>query len=400
MRVCYLLPRLLPGESGVFVGGCVTNCVALALELKNQGIEIELIAPVPMEARKYLSGHPVEQILTPLEHVGRGWVGKGIASVSVLRRELKSRAKNRNYDVVHSHSGTYPYGIVPLVVNRRKAVRLHSLYCPVGAEGGRYSSWWEKPIIAKMIFERLDRIIAVTGNIRSSIERAGVSPNKIELISMAVDTKRFSANAKKRENTYFPAGTDCVRLLFIGNSSREKGLVELLHAVKILIEKDVRVHLIATIENQSNVRELIRARENITNLVDKLGMWQNVEILGLVDDIEALYSESDVVVVPWNSTRGPSDYPMVALEAMAMGKCIVSTPVGGCRELLLDGEAGILTDGVSIEAITTSLEYACRHPQVRQQKGLAALAAARNLSIEASANRLVELYEQLLKKKG
>lgn len=46
LKVCYLLPRLLPGESGVVVGGCATNCISLALELRRQGVQIELLAAV------------------------------------------------------------------------------------------------------------------------------------------------------------------------------------------------------------------------------------------------------------------------------------------------------------------------------------------------------------------
>lgn len=40
------MPRLPLTESGVVVGGCATNCVSLALELRRQGVKIELLASV------------------------------------------------------------------------------------------------------------------------------------------------------------------------------------------------------------------------------------------------------------------------------------------------------------------------------------------------------------------
>jgi len=125
-----------------------------------------------------------------------------------------------------------------------------------------------------------------------------------------------------------------------------------------------------------------------------------VRFIGLVDSIESLYAESDLVVIPWNTTRGPSDYPMVVLEAMAIGKCVVSTPVGGCPELLLGGKAGILTEGFSAESIATTIEFAIKHPEIRRLKSEVAMETVKNFSVETSAKHMINLYERLLKGKA
>ncbi len=399
LKVCYLLPRLLPGKSGIIVGGCATNCVSLALELRRQGVQIELLAPVPKERLEFLSRHPIGEIVRPLQSIGTGLIGKGIGAIQVLCHSLKKRLREVHYDVVHSHSGTYPYAIVPLAANRRTSVRLHSLYCPIGAKGGVYTSWWEKPIAARLIFNKLDRIIAVTENVRQSIEKAGVSSEKTESISMCVDTRRFYHRDRKEPSKYFPNRSKGARILFIGNSSKEKGLVELLQAVQILAQKGIPLFLVAAVENQSEIKEYISRYDYVKRLVAELGLAHNVQILGLIDYIENLYVETDLVVIPWNTSRGPSDYPMVALEAMAMGKCVVSTPVGGCPELLLDGKAGILTEGFSSESIAATLKYAISRPEIRRQRGQTALKAANNFSVEKNGKRIINLYECLLKGK-
>lgn len=400
MKVCYLLPRLLPGKSGVVVGGCATNCVSLALELRRQGIQIELLAPVPKERLEFLSRHPIGEIVRPLQSIGTGLIGKGIGAIQVLRHSLKKRLREMHYDVVHSHSGTYPYAIVPLVANRRTSVRLHSLYCPIGAKGGVYTSWWEKPIAARLIFNKLDRIIAVTDNVRQSIEKAGVSSEKTESISMCVDTRRFCPRDRKEPSKYFPNRSKGARILFIGNSSKEKGLIELLQALQILTQKGIPLFLVAAVENQSEIKEYTSRYDYMKRLVAELGLAHNVQILGLIDYIENLYAETDLVVIPWNTSRGPSDYPMVALEAMAMGKCVVSTPVGGCPELLLGGKAGILTEGFSAESIATTIEFAIKHPEIRRLKSEVAMETVNNFSVETSAKHMINLYERLLKGKA
>lgn len=399
MKVCYLLPRLLPGKSGIIVGGCATNCVSLALELRRQGVQIELLAPVPKERLEFLSRHPIGEIVRPLQSIGTGLIGKGIGAIQVLRHSLKKRLREMHYDVVHSHSGTYPYAIVPLAANRKTSVRLHSLYCPIGTKGGVYTSWWEKPIAARLIFNKLDRIIAVTENVRQSIEKAGVSSEKTESISMCVDTRRFYPRDRKEPSKYFPNKSKGARILFIGNSSKEKGLIELLQALQILTQKGIPLFLVAAVENQSEIKEYTSRYDYVKRLVAELGLAHNVQILGLIDYIENLYVETDLVVIPWNTSRGPSDYPMVALEAMAMGKCVVSTPVGGCPELLLGGKAGILTDGFSSESLAAALEYAINRPEIRSQKSKVTQEIVKNFSLETSAKRMANLYEHLLEEK-
>lgn len=399
LKVCYLLPRLAPTESGVVVGGCAANCVGLALELKRQGVDIDLLAPISHEGVGYLGGTPLAEIIRPLPEVGVGLVGKGFGAIRALRRGLLAQLQHKNFDVVHSHSGTYPYAIVPLVAKKATCVRVHSLYCPVGADGGLYSKWWEKPFAVRSVFNRLDRVIAVTDNIRQSIETAGVTSEKVACVPMSVDTQRFCPREQKGPGRYFPAEGKAARVLFVGNASKEKGLIELLEAVRILIDRHINVFLVAAIENQSRIREYTARHDLVERHIKRLGLADHVRLLGLVDAIEDLYAESEIIVIPWNTSRGPSDYPMVALEGMAMGKCIVSTPVGGCPELSMGGRAGIIAEGFSPEHIAVAVASVANHPRVRSSVERVAAETARGFSVTTAAERLLDLYDHLLKRK-
>jgi len=399
LSVCYLLPRLHLGPGGVVVGGCAGNCTSLALELKRQGVQIELLAPMPQEETAHLSGHPLAGIVRPLPELGAGLMSKGFAAIHALRRALRRRLQENHVNVVHCHSGTFPYAVVPLAAGRGCA-RLHSLYCPLGAKGGVYGSWWERPRIAGMLLNRLDRVVAVTGNVRRSVERMGVRPEKVESVPMCVETRRFYPREHRGPARYFPAGISGPKLLFVGNASKQKGLLELLDAVAILKAKGITVALVATVENQSRIKEYSTRFEQAKEFVTTRGLDGQVRFLGLVESIEDLYAEADIVVVPWNTSRGPSDYPVVLLEAMAMGKRVVATPVGGCPELLQHGEAGILTEGFSAGCIAAGIESALHDSRKMELVPRNALNVARGLSLEASAKRLIALYEQLLESKS
>jgi len=399
VKICYLMPRMLPTPSGAVVGGSATNCVSLALELKRQGAAIELLASVSSDGVDRLADKPVAGIVNPLPTIGRGFIGKGLGTLHVLRRGLKDRLRETHFDVVHSHSGTYPYAVVPLMVDHKSCVRLHSLYCPLGAKGGAYSSWWEKSALSRLVLERLDRVIAATENVRQSLENAGVRPEKIELVPMCVDAQRFHPMARPEPAKYFSGNGTCARILFIGNASKEKGLLGLLAAVKLLKEKGVPVSFVAAIENQCGIREYAAGYELARTFVHRAKIESLVRFVGLVHSIERLYAESDLVVIPWNTSRGPSDYPMVVLEAMAMGKCVVCTPVGGCPDLLAYGKAGMLTDGFSSQAIADAIEATVCNPTTRKKLEQSALKRAEDFSLVNSARQLLRLYEHLLEGK-
>jgi len=288
---------------------------------------------------------------------------------------------------------------VPLVADRRTSVRLHSLYCPLGAKGGVYSDWWESPGAARLAFERLDRIIAVTENVRQSVADAKVRPDKIQLVPMSVDTRRFYPGRYPSAAKYFPNHDRSTRILFVGNASNEKGLLELLQAVKLLSEKNMVLFLVAAVENQCGIKEYSVGYDLARSFVRQANLANRVRFVGLVVSIEELYSESDIVVIPWKTSRGPSDYPMVVLEAMAMGKCVVSTPVGSCPDLLAHGKAGILTSGYSSEDIAAAIEFAVTNPMERRSLEQRASERAADFSLTRSAGHLLSLYEHLLENK-
>lgn len=399
LRICYLMPRLLPTPSGAIVGGSAMNCVSLALELKRRGADVELLAPISQEGLKCLANSPLAEIVVPLPKRGKGLIGKGFGSLCSLRNGLKKRMRAAAFDVVHSHSGTYPYAVVPLAADRRSCVRLHSLYCPLGAKGGVYSNWWEKVAAARLAFEKLDRVVAVTENVRQSLENAHVRPERIELVPMCVDSRRFHPRPPREPAVYFPHEGRGTRVLFVGNASKEKGLLELLRAVKLLTNKGTPLFLVAALENQCGIREYAAGRDQAEAFVRQSGLENQVRFIGIVDSIEDLYAECDLVVIPWSTSRGPSDYPMVVLEAMAMGKCVVSTPVGGCPDLLAGGRAGFLADGFAAADIAAAIGSAAESPNDRTRVERTATERARDFSLANSASHLLALYERLLKGK-
>ena len=250
--------------------------------------------------------------------------------------------------------------------------------------------------MARSILKKLDTVIAVSSNVSKSIEAVGIDSEKIARIPICVDKQRFFPRKPDGPIRFFPAEAQGTRILFVGNTSVQKGLFELLEALHILNNKRVPFFFVGAIENENKIQEYTTRYNTAEKLIHELGLDKHVRLVGLVDSIENLYAESDIVVTPWHTSHGPSDYPLSALEGMAMEKCIVSTPVGGCPDLLKNNKYGILADGFSPASIAAALERAITRPSLQKSVAKAALEISNEFSLEKTATRLIDIYRSLL----
>jgi glycosyltransferase involved in cell wall biosynthesis len=76
----------------------------------------------------------------------------------------------------------------------------------------------------------------------------------------------------------------------------------------------------------------------LENTAEELGLRERVHFIGWREDMEAVISASDVVILPTH-TEG---FPRVLLEAMVLHRPVCATPVGGIPEVIIDGETGLL----------------------------------------------------------
>jgi glycosyltransferase involved in cell wall biosynthesis len=108
------------------------------------------------------------------------------------------------------------------------------------------------------------------------------------------------------------------------------------------------------------------------------------------DEVLALYAGADVVAVP---SVIPDAFSRVILEAMAAGRPVVGTDVGGTPELIQDGETGLLVPRHDPAALAAALERLLDDPALAARLGAAARRRVETrFSPEASLERLVALY--------
>ena len=101
---------------------------------------------------------------------------------------------------------------------------------------------------------------------------------------------------------------------------------------------------------------------------DELRQWQAegvIEHLGVLDDIRPAYEGARVFVLP--SYREGT--PRTVLEAMAMGRPVITTDAPGCRETVVDGENGFLVPVRDTDSLAKAMERFIIHPETADQMG-------------------------------
>lgn len=179
-------------------------------------------------------------------------------------------------------------------------------------------------------------------------------PQGVVLHGTGIDTKRFSP----RHSTSRAAG---LRFLMITRLLGDKGVREFVDAARRVRSGDnsVRCALLGPRDDNPSV---ISRRE-----VEDWKKQGHVEYLGETDDVAGVIADYDVFVLP--SYR--EGLPRATLEAMAMGKPVITTDVPGCRETVVDGVNGYLVPARDPETLAAAMERFVANPALIETMGRA-----------------------------
>ncbi len=127
-----------------------------------------------------------------------------------------------------------------------------------------------------------------------------------------------------------------------------------------------------------------------------LGIDGTCSFLGRIDDARSFYADTDVVV--FSSLREGT--PIALLEAMASGKAIVATEVGGVPEIVKDRESALLVPSRNPELLADAIAKFAGDGDMRARYGRAARKRAREFSVAALKESSYMLYQSLLANQG
>ncbi|MGH8682525.1 MAG: TIGR04063 family PEP-CTERM/XrtA system glycosyltransferase [Burkholderiales bacterium] len=398
MRILHVLDHSLPLHSGY-----AFRTAAILREQKALGWQtLQLTTPRHGDGEAEMEEADGWQFhRTPLRR--SAW--SRIAPVGYLRemaataRRIDRLADAFRPDVLHAHSPVLN-ALPALWVARRRGLpvvyEVRALWEDAAVDHGttragsaRYAA---SRALETFALRRADRVTTICEGLRSEIAARGISQGRITVIPNAVDTTLFrhaSEPDPALARTLGLAGKTVVG--FAGSFYGYEGLDLLIDALAVLAPRhpDLRVLLVGGGPQEAALREQVH----------RLSLGDRVVFAGRVPhaQVRRYYDLIDVLAYPRHRMRLTELVtPLKPLEAMAQGRMLVASDVGGHRELVRSGETGFLFPAGDARALATTIESVLARradwPRLRDQ-------ARRFVESERtwarSAARYADVYESL-----
>jgi PEP-CTERM/exosortase A-associated glycosyltransferase len=270
-----------------------------------------------------------------------------LAVIDGLTHRLHEVAKTVKPDILHAHSPALN-AVAALRVGRRLGIpvvyEIRAFWEDAAVDHGTSREWGVRYRLTRALesyaIKRADAVTTICEGLRGDILSRGNPPEKVTVIPNAVNIEDFSTGETADPRLATELGMEGKIVLgFIGSFYAYEGLNILLHALPTMLSKnsDIRVLLVGGGPQDKELKALAQ----------QLGISDKVVFTGRVphDQVQRYYNLIDVLVYPRLPMRLTELVtPLKPLEAMAQGRLLVASNVGGHRELIEDGRTGILFD--------------------------------------------------------
>lgn len=287
-------------------------------------------------------------------------------------------------ELVHTHRPALAYAL-PSFLGRLRGRVVHTVHNVAEREvagRARKATHW-------LAFRLGVAPVAICGAVAESVARVyGVPPVAVIPNGIAVRTFAEPPGGRAAWRARNGVGGDALVFAFVGRLSAQKDPASLLRAFAAVDEPGDRVLLLS---GDGELRPRLEAE------AAALGLSARVRFLGIRADVEELLAATDVFVLP-SSYEG---HPLSVMEAMAAGRPVVATAVGGVPEIVRDGETGLLVPPGDVAALAGAMRRLARDPGLRAALGRAGgrLAAA-TFDVSRMAEAYDHLYRRILSRRG
>ena len=271
--------------------------------------------------------------------------GDPFAVMGAIEKRLLGLARELRPDVIHAHSPVLD--AVPAIrVGRKLGIpvvyEIRAFWEDAAVDHG---STKENSLRYKLTraletwaVKRADAVTVICEGLRKDLIARGIEPGKITVIPNAVDIDKFSVGGVPEAELKMKLGLGGSRVLgFIGSFYAYEGLDLLIAALPTILRQlpDVKILLVGGGPQDLDLKQQVMA----------LDLKERVLFTGRVphDEVNRYYDLIDVLVYPRHPMRLTELVtPLKPLEAMAQGRLMVASDVGGHKELIQNGKTGVL----------------------------------------------------------
>lgn len=320
------------GQFPPHVGGVGVHIHTLSKELVKQGHEVYVIT-YPHKDIKDIDG------INVIGTKGLNIPGvRGLMFKKNAKKALESLLEKEDIDIIHGHY-LFPAGAAAVEVGNEHGIKTY-----VTAHGSdMFEVYKKQPIMRstlKNVLKRADVVLAVSNALRHEIIATGVSgiSNKTRICWNSVDIEKFSQNEDNSFRNELGL-TDKPIVLFVGNLIKRKNVDSLLEAKKIA-NSNYNLVIVGDGPLFKKLKKKVE-EENIRDVI----------FTGSRNDVENIIPSCDVLVLPSLS----ESFGLVLIEALACGKPVIGSNVGGITEIITD-DVGLLVNPNKVSSIASAID--------------------------------------------
>jgi PEP-CTERM/exosortase A-associated glycosyltransferase len=281
-------------------------------------------------------------------------VWRELALMNQLERRLLEVAQTVRPDILHAHSPVLN-AIPALRVGRRLGLpvvyEVRAFWEDAAVDHGTTSEGSLRYRLTRQLetwaLRRADHVTTICEGLRSDIVARGIAAERVTVIPNAVDIESFAVGGQADQALKTKLGLAGTTVIgFIGSFYAYEGLDLLLDSLPRIVSQlpDIRVLLVGGGPQEAALKAQARS----------LGLEDKVVFTGRVphQEVQRYYDLVDVLAYPRHSMRLTELVtPLKPLEAMAQGRVLVASDVGGHKELIEDGKTGVLFRAGNAESL-------------------------------------------------
>jgi glycosyltransferase involved in cell wall biosynthesis len=257
----------------------------------------------------------------------------------------------------------------------------------IHGHGIDYCYSWYQQISDVFLAKFTNRVITVSASVKEDyIQRRKMDSKKVVVMPNGIPIEDFTPRPEPKCRDLkerLGIEPDCFVVGSVTRLREEKGNRYLLEAAAEVLKVFPKTYFLLVGDGP--------LMNELRQLAQQLGIEQNVIFTGFQQDVASMLSIFDIKVIA-SLTEG---HPLALLEAMAMGKAVVSTEVGGIKEILREREAGLLVPPREPQAMADKIIYLLQHEQERTNLGTMAYQESRKYGLDAYMRDLERVYEMV-----
>lgn len=400
MNILHILDHSIPLHSGY-----TFRTASILREQRALGWDTHHLTS-PKQGRSQAPEEEVDGLLfhrTPATAAGLPVVGE-IQLMRATERRLIELVEALRPDVLHAHSPVLN-AIPALRVGRRMGVpvvyEVRAFWEDAAVDHGTTSEgsarYRATRALESWALARVDHVFTICEGLRGDIVARGIPASKVTVIPNAVNIENFQLSGEADPQLRRQLGLEGdIVIGFVGSFYAYEGLDLLVGALPRMLSAEPRLKLLLVGGGPQEAALKAQA--------EKLGVADRVLFTGRVPhaEVSRYYDQIDLLAYPRHSMRLTELVtPLKPLEAMAQGRIFVASDVGGHRELIRDGETGVLfaagSEAALADAVLRALEDRA-HWQAMRAAGRIFVEQERNW--KNSVARYAAVYEALSLRKA